>query len=133
MKNKYFNLFATLLTVFLIGIKTTYAFSFDFCSDTDVLKAAKFAGYILFVVKILIPLSLIIFGSVDFIKAMVANDPKKITDSGVSLAKRTIAGIIIFFIPTIISLVLSLITSFNTDIKTDYNKCYKCISNPGDC
>lgn len=109
------------------------SFDFDFCGDSNVLKAAKFAGYILFVVKILVPLSLIIFGSIDFIKAMVASDPNKIKDSGISLAKRTLAGIIIFFIPTIISLVLSLITTFNNDVKTDYNKCYKCISNPGDC
>lgn len=133
MKSRHINLFITLLVVFLIGAKNIYAFDFNFCGDPDVLKAAKFAGYLLFIIKILVPLALILFGSIDFIKAIVGSDPGKIKDSGVSLAKRAIAGVLIFFIPTIIALFLSMITSFNINTKSDYDGCYKCISNPGDC
>lgn len=105
----------------------------DFCGDAGVLKTAKIAGYVIYVIKILVPLALMLFGSIDFIKAIVESDPSKIKNSGISLAKRTVAGVIIFFIPTIITLLLSLITSFDKDVKTDYERCYKCIKKPYDC
>lgn len=105
----------------------------DFCGDEGVIKTSKFVGYIIYVIKILVPLALILFGSIDFIKAIIESDSNKIKNSGVTLAKRTIAGIIIFFIPTIISLALSLISSFDKDMKKDYERCYKCIKKPYDC
>lgn len=106
---------------------------FDFCNDEGIVKVLKFTGYILFVIKILVPLALILFGSIDFIKAIVSSDVSAINKSAVSLTKRTVAGIIIFFIPTVISLVLSLIATFNTNTKAEYDTCYKCIVKPGDC
>lgn len=108
----------------------------DFCEDAGVLKAAKIAGYIIYIIKILVPLALILFGSIDFVKAIVESDPSNIKKSGISLAKRAIAGVIIFFIPTIISLTLSLITSFDknkNNVKTDYKRCYKCVEKPYNC
>ena len=105
---------------------------FDFCQNSNVLKVFKVFGYIIFVAKILIPLLLIIFGSVDFAKAIISSDDKMIKDAGMSLAKRFIAGIIVFFIPTILNFLLSLVYNID-DVRTKFSSCTTCLLEPNSC
>ena len=87
-------------------------------------------GWVLWVFKIVIPIVIIVFGMIDLGKAVVASKDDEIKKSVKSLVMRAIAGIIIFFIPTLVAAIFSLVGEFN-DNREEYDKCAACISNPG--
>ncbi len=95
----------------------------SFCTETQ--EIWKLVGWFLMVFKIVIPILIIIFGMVDLGKAVIASKDDEIKKATVSLLKRAIAGIVIFFVPTIVSLVIGLV-----DGEGKWNGCKECISNP---
>ncbi len=103
-----------------------------YCDDKELLKAFKFIGRILSVVKIIIPLVIIILGAIDFFRAVIASKDDEIKKSMKTVLFRVLAGVIIFFLPTIINLVFLLIDDWN-HYRTDYSVCSTCITNPGKC
>lgn len=104
----------------------------NFCVETSPIW--QFIGYVLFLIKIVIPLLIIIFGIVDLVKAVISSDDKAINKSVMSVVQRVIAGVIIFFIPTIVSFVFSLVKEA-TPFLTSADACQKCMLNPtgADC
>lgn len=102
----------------------------NFCSDAR--EILQFVGTILFIFKILIPVLLIIWGSLDLGKAVVAQNEDEIKKATGILVKRVVFAIIIFFIPNIISLVFNLVGSFknDADIQAEYRVCSSCIVSP---
>lgn len=98
-----------------------------FCTETA--SVWQFVGYILFIFKIVIPILLIIFGMFDLGKAVVASDDKAIKSATSSLAKRAIAGVVIFFIPTLVGFIFSIVAGFG-DVKDTYDVCKNCIVSP---
>lgn len=100
----------------------------SFCKDT--LSVWKLVGNILTVFKIVIPALVIIFGAIDFGKAVIASKDDEIKKAAKSLLMRVIAGIVVFFIPTIVAACFKLADGFS---ETDYNTCGTCISNPSAC
>jgi len=104
----------------------------SYCSDPNFIKPFRFLGRIFSVVKIIIPLIIIIFGVIDLFKAVVGSKDDEIKKSLRSLTMRTLAGVIIFFIPTLINLVFTLVDDWNK-YSTDYSNCSKCISDPKNC
>lgn len=82
----------------------------NFCSGT-VLGAFTTIGWVFFFIKILIPIIIIVFGMIDLGKAVVASKDDEVKKSIKSLVIRTIAGIIIFFIPTILSFIIQLVNN----------------------
>ena len=102
-----------------------------FCEEKGVQKTFQVIGYILFVAKIIIPLILIILGSIDFAKATISSDEKAPKDAIMALARRIIIAIIIFLIPTILNFLLSLVNgaseAFNDSNFTD---CTNCLFDP---
>lgn len=101
----------------------------DFSKDYNVMNTVRFAGYIIFFLEIAIPLIIIIVGTVDLGKAVISGDDKAVKDASTSIIKRIVAGIIIFFIPTVISLTTSAITSF-TPVKSKYERLNSCLYHP---
>lgn len=100
----------------------------NFCKGT-VQGVFTTLGWVFFVVKIVIPILLIVFGSIDLGKAVISSKDDEIKKSVKTLVVRTIAGIIIFFVPTILGLFVKLID--NSDV---YNgtfwDCTKCMLDP---
>lgn len=88
-------------------------------------------GWIFFVLKIIIPILLIIFGCIDVGKAIIASKDDEIKKSIKTLAVRAIAGIIIFFVPTILNLVVKLIDNSEVYNGTFWD-CTKCMLKPTD-
>ena len=86
----------------------------------------KFISYVLLIVKIVIPLLLIVFGIIDLFKAVTGGKDGEISKSLKSFMFRLIAGVAIFFIPTIISFVFSLVDGFD-QVESEFNICQKCI------
>ena len=91
-------------------------------------------GWVLWVFKIAVPIIIIAFGMIDLGKAVVASKDEEIKKSVKSLVMRCVAGIVIFFIPTIVGAIFSLVNNFNSDeYQEEYNKCKICITKPGSC
>lgn len=103
----------------------------SFCSSLAPIW--QIIGWVLWVFKIVIPIVIIIFGMIDLGKAVVASKDDEIKKSVKSLVMRAIAGVIIFFIPTLVGAIFSLVGEFrdNAEYKNEYNVCSQCISNPG--
>jgi len=111
-----------------IGIITNY----NFCDQEGVLKAFKVVGYLLFIIKILVPLLLIIFGAIDFGQAVIASDETAIQKAARMLVIRLAAGVIIFFIPTVINTAMGLVSSWQK-VDSAFGKCTECLFEPSDC
>lgn len=103
----------------------------DFCYKTA--KIWQIVGYALVILKMLIPIIIIILGMIDFGKAVISSDDKIIKDSAIHFAKRLIAGVTIFFVPTIIRVVFNYIGEFTDTMRSDYMVCVNCLTNPDDC
>lgn len=101
----------------------------DFCSSNGVKHVLNIIGLVGFFAKIAIPLLLIIMGSLDFVSALKDPDEKGVKDQAFKFAKRVMAAIIIFFIPTIINFVFSLIDNA-TGYNTNFTDCTECIFRP---
>jgi len=69
---------------------------------------------------------------IDLGKAVVASKDDEIKKAVKSLAMRAVAGIVIFFIPTLVATVFKLVDGFQK-IEGEYKVCATCISSPGDC
>lgn len=104
-----------------------------FCTDAG--PILKFISTVFFVFKIVIPILLIVWGSIDLGKAVIAQKEEEIKSATGVLVKRLITAVVIFFLPTIVSLVFGLIGDFQegTDIKTEYEVCAACIKSPSEC
>lgn len=105
---------------------------FDFCSESGVLQTFQIVGYLITIIKIIVPLLLIIFGAIDFGKAAMASDDKAISKAAQMLVVRAAGGIIIFFIPTIINFAVSLISSWS-EVETEFTNCSTCLFETGNC
>lgn len=103
----------------------------NFCAQTA--SIWKILGYVVLIIKIVIPLLLIIFGMVDLGKAVISSDDKAISKAVGSLVKRFIAAIVIFFIPTIVSAIFSIIGVIGETEDADYQKCVKCVTDVTSC
>ena len=97
----------------------------EVCSG-QIMVVFKFIGIILDIIKIAVPIILIIMGSIDFAKAIVAGKDDEIKKSQSTFIKRVIAAVIVFFVPTIVGLLLSLINQ-------DKNACLSCVLNTSTC
>ena len=98
----------------------------SFCDDTASIWGLL--GYVIMVIKIVIPLLLIILGMIDLGKAVVASDDKAINKSVNTLIQRFVAAIIMFFIPTIVSAIFNATTNANMT-NPNMNKCVQCLTN----
>lgn len=86
-------------------------------------------GWVIFIVKIVIPILLIVFGTIDVTKAVISSKDDELKKSIKTLVIRSIAGIVIFFVPTILNLVVKLID--NNDVyRGTFWDCTKCMLDP---
>ena len=77
------------------------------------------------VLQIVAPIFLIIWGTLDFIKAMISNDERKILEGRKPFIKRLISAILIFLIPWIVDFS---ITHLVSDSSNQWIKCYQVAS-----
>lgn len=103
----------------------------NFCTDTA--NVWQFVGYVLMVFKIVIPIVLIIFGMIDLGKAVIASKDDEVKKATITLSKRAIAAVVIFFIPTIVSAIFGIVDGFSGDVEGQYNVCRTCITSPKNC
>jgi len=71
------------------------------------------------IIQIGIPLLLIVLGTIDLAKAVIASEDKEVKAATTRLVKRAIYAVAIFFITTIVTLVMSLVTNAVADGETN--------------
>ncbi len=104
----------------------------DFC--TKMSGMLKIVGFVLTIFKVAIPLIIVIFGMVDLGKAVVASKEDEIKKAAKQILIRIAAGVLIFFIPTLIIFVFELISDYNELMdESQFDVCKTCILHPGDC
>ena len=99
----------------------------NFCRKTATIWQT--IGYVIMVLKILVPVILIIWGTIGLAQAMISGEDKAVSKQAASFIKKFVVGIVIFFIPTIVNALFSLMETF-LPFKSDYNNCLNCITSP---
>ena len=104
----------------------------DFCTKDNVKGVFRAIGWLIVIIKIIVPLVIIAFGVIEFAKAMVSSKEEEIKKAGKNLVISSILGIFVFFIPAIISFVIGLVGG--EDIYNEsFGVCTNCMLNPGSC
>ena len=104
----------------------------QFCRETA--NIWQLVGFVVYILKIVIPLILIILGMLDLGKAVVSSDEKAINKAVGTLIKRFIAAVVVFFIPTIVNGLFAVIGIIGGTSENDYNDCVECLTAPyGEC
>ncbi|MCI9084206.1 MAG: hypothetical protein HFH46_01145 [Bacilli bacterium] len=70
---------------------------------------------IILMIQIVVPILLIIWGMIDFAKAIIGGDEDKIKAGQKTFIKRLIAAIVVFLVVTIVSLLISLVGSLGAE------------------
>ena len=98
--------------------KTTMPTDTSICNEQAMLVIIIIAKIVLNVIRILVPIALIVLGSIDIGKAVIAGDEKKIKEAQKPFVKRIIAAIIVFLIPWLVDIIMSVVGS------ESYSKCW---------
>lgn len=115
-----------LLNVVPMGFVQVLSDASTFCNDTK--DIWKFIGNVVKVLQIAIPVIIILLGTLDLGKAVMAGDDKKVKEAQKQLLMRIIYGVAIFFIVTIIRFVFGLVAGSGADTT---NVCFQCVA--GNC
>lgn len=75
------------------------------------------------ILQIAVPIGLILFGTIDMAKAVIAGDEKKMKEAQKPFVKRIVSAVIVFLIPFIVNVVVGFVTS-----NTEYKGCWAAAS-----
>lgn len=108
---------------------------FSFCDEVGVLKSLKIINIVITIAKILVPILLIIYGSIDYGKAALSDDQDALEKTTQLLIKKVIVGVMIFMIPTIVNSLISFSQSSKdkTDKNGTFSKCALCFAGDKKC
>lgn len=101
-----------------------------FCTEAATLL--QIVGWFVTIIKVGMPLVIVIYGVLDFGKAVVASKEDEIKTSAKRLMWRAVAGICIFFVPTIVMWLFGTISDFNEATGAGFDNCKGCILSPWD-
>lgn len=115
------------------GDSTKYEIN-AFCHRKEIRSTFRVIGWIIFIIKILVPLILIIFGIIDFTKAIIASKDDEIKNATKSVIIRVIAGFAIFFVPLVIDFIVTIFDDKNIydENSGSFGYCTHCMLNPTD-
>jgi len=92
-------------------------------SCTTLAPVISFLKAILTIIQWGIPILLIIMGSIDLGKAVMASDDKEIKGATSKLIKRAIAAVAVFFIPLVVNLLINMVADSKGD-SGDFLECW---------
>lgn len=74
------------------------------------------------ILKIAVPIILILYGMIDFSKAVLGKDETEIKKAQMMFVRRAIYAVAVFFVVTLVSLIMSLVAKYvhdNTDVNAE--------------
>lgn len=104
------------------------------CEEPTVARTLQFLGFIVFLVKIMVPVIIIGMGVMNLFKIMTSDKPEEAPKYVKSILVRIIIGAIIFLLPSILSFIFGLAENVISSKKTtDFDNCVNCILSPNKC
>ncbi len=94
------------------------------CTE-ELANVIRIIGFVLNLIQWVVPIILIVLGTIDLVKAVIAGKEDEIKNNQKTLVKRIIAAIIIFLIPLIVSVITGLL---GTD---EWKECWNANHNLG--
>lgn len=79
------------------------------CSDATMLQVMGIVRFIMRVICIIVPIVMIVLGTIDLFKAVTAGKEEDIKKKQKALITRLIAGILVFLVPTIVTVLFNLV------------------------
>jgi len=76
------------------------------CTNPDILRVIYFFNLILDIIKIVVPIGLIVFGLIDFSKAVMSSEEKEHKKTVNLFIKRILYGVLIFAVPWIVEVLM---------------------------
>ena len=90
----------------------------------DLAPILRIVGIVLKLIQYTVPILLILFGMLDFAKAVTEKNDDKIKESEKKLLNRAIAAIVVFLVIYVVSLVMGLVSG------DGYKECMPCVQSP---
>ena len=87
-----------------------------FCADS--VSIWRFIGEIIYIVRIVVPVLIVLLGTIDLGKAVISSDDKEVKQAQSRLIKRCIYAVAIFFITTLVSILMGLVSK-GVDVSSD--------------
>lgn len=78
--------------------------------------------YIVKVIQIIVPIALIIWGSIDLLRSIISGDEKKISAARKPFIQRLLSAVLVFLLPWLVSLVIGFASD---DANKDWKTCWK--------
>ena len=110
-----------MLNIMLASVNNLDVEKVNICSGTT-LKAFQVIGYIIYIIKILVPIIIIVLGMIDFGKAVLGKDEAEIKKAQMMFVKRAIYAVAVFFVITLVNLIMSFVAKYvhdNTDVNAE--------------
>lgn len=85
------------------------------CDYNNLAFIFRILRYLFRAIKIVIPVILIIFAAIDMTKVVINADEKTKKEAGSKVVKRLIYAVILFLVPTLISLIFKAVDSNRVD------------------
>ena len=100
------------------------------CEDLTSTKTYGYIKDLFFLVQIIVPILLLVLGSLDFIRAIASQNDDGMKKAQSSFVKRLIIAVIIFLMPSVLNLLFSFLTNafdittcgIGTEVTTDSNQ-----------
>ena len=100
-------LFVLIISVFMLTVEQVFAAPIP-CDGILTQEAAKFLGKIIDWMRILVPILLIVLGSVDLGMVVISEDKDSLKKATTRLVKRAIAAVAVFFVPLIVKVLMDI-------------------------
>ena len=107
----------------------------NICDENDspqVLATFRLIGIFITIAKIVAPIIIVIMGLFDIAKAVTDGKEDAIVKQGIALIKRFIAGLLIFFVPSIILSIYDFIDGWD-EVRSEHEKCVQCLLGDSSC
>lgn len=105
----------------------------DPCNDKNILTSLRFFGYLLMIAKVAIPLIIIVMATFDLFKSVVDKDEKSLGKQVKIILMRIVAGIFVFFLPSLVYALFDLSAELKIVDDAKYQGCVTCLLKPTEC
>ena len=99
----------------------------EICSDVKIVPILAAAKFVIRILQIAVPFALVIWGSLDWFKALIAGDEKEMKMKRKPFISRLVAAIVILVLPWLVELIATQIAGNRAD---SFWKCYHAVE-PG--
>ena len=92
----------------------------------------RLVGIFVTIIKIVVPIILIVLGMIDLSKAVTSGNNDALKKSLVNFLKRSIACILVFFVPSFINIIFHMVDGWD-NVESDFSTCMNCLTGSDGC